>query len=62
MSENKGSRVMKEDQQHLEIEHKYLKIVSQYTMDILLANSEQELIEILSDTLLNKLNIDDLEL
>lgn len=53
---------MKEDQQHLEIEHKYLKIVSQYTMDILLANSEQELIEILSDTLLNKLNIDDLEL
>jgi diguanylate cyclase (GGDEF)-like protein len=62
MSENKGSRVMKEDQQHLEIEHKYLKIVSQYTMDILLANSEPELIEILSDTLLNKLNIDDLEL
>ncbi len=62
MSESKGSRVMKEDQQHLEMEHKYLKIVSQYTMDILLANSEQELIEILSDTLLNKLNIDDLEL
>jgi diguanylate cyclase (GGDEF)-like protein len=62
MSENKGSRVMKEDQQHLEIDHKYLKIVSQYTMDILLANSEQELIEILSDTLLNKLNIDDFEL
>jgi len=53
---------MKEDHQHLEIDHKYLKIVSQYTMDILLANSEQELIEILSDTLLNKLNIDDIEL
>jgi diguanylate cyclase (GGDEF)-like protein len=62
MSENKRSRVMKEDQQHLEIEHKYLKIVSQYTMDILLANSEQEVVGFLSDTLLNKLNIDDLEL
>jgi diguanylate cyclase (GGDEF)-like protein len=62
MSENKGSRVMKEEQHHLEIEHKHLKIVNQYTLDILSANSEQDVIGFLSDTLLNKLNIDDLEL
>ncbi|MFT4808488.1 MAG: hypothetical protein ACI9LX_001819 [Paraglaciecola sp.] len=42
MSEIKRSRVMKEGKYHLEIEQKYLKIVSQYKMDILLANSEQE--------------------
>jgi diguanylate cyclase (GGDEF)-like protein len=53
---------MKEEQQHLEIEHKYLKIINQYTMDILPANSEQEVIGLLSDTLLHKFNIDDLEL
>ena len=53
---------MKEEQQHLEIEHQHLQIVSQYTMDILPANSEQEVLGFLSDTLLNKLNIDNLEL
>lgn len=53
---------MKEKQYHLEVEHKHLNIVSQYTMDILPANSEQEVLELLSDTLLNKLDIDDLEL
>jgi len=53
---------MKEEQYHLQIEHKHLKIVSQYTMDILSANSTQEITEILSDTLLNKLDIEDLEL
>ena len=53
---------MKEKYNNLEIEHKYLKIVSQYTMDVLLANSEQEVIGFLADTLLNKLDIDDIEL
>jgi diguanylate cyclase (GGDEF)-like protein len=53
--------VMKQEQYQLETEHKHLKIVSQYTIDILPANSEQEVIEFLSDTLLNKLDIDDFE-
>jgi diguanylate cyclase (GGDEF)-like protein len=53
---------MNEELYHLEIEHKHLKIVSQYTMDILPVNSELEIVAFLSDTLLNKLNIDDLEL
>lgn len=47
---------------NLEIKHQHLKIINQYTMDILLSNSKQEIIKFLSDTLLNKLNIDDLEL
>ena len=53
---------MKEKYNNLEIEHKHLKIVSQYTMDVLLANSEQDVIGFLADTLLNKLDIDDIEL
>lgn len=53
---------MKEVQYHLEVEHQHLKIVSQYTMDILPANFEQEIIGFLSDTLLSKLNIDDFEI
>ena len=52
---------MKQEQYQLETEHKHLKIVSQYTIDILPANSEQEVIGFLSDTLLNKLDIDDFE-
>lgn len=53
---------MKENEYQLEIEHKHLNIVSQYTMDILPASSEQEVLEFLSDTVLNKLDIDDLEI
>jgi diguanylate cyclase (GGDEF)-like protein len=53
---------MKEEPHHLEIEHQHLEIVSQYTIDILPVNSEQEVIRFLSNTLLNKLNIDELEL
>jgi diguanylate cyclase (GGDEF)-like protein len=53
---------MKAEQHQLETEHKHLKIVSQFTLDILSAHSEQEVIEFLSNTLLNKLNIVDFEL
>ena len=53
---------MKQEQSHLEIEQQHLKIVSQYTMNILPANSEHEVVGFLSGTLLNKLDIDDLEL
>lgn len=52
---------MKEAQYHLEIEYKHLKIVNQYLMDILPANLEQEIVVYLSDTLVNKLNIEDIE-
>lgn len=53
---------MNTEQNQLEIEHKHLKIVNQYTMDILPVSTEQDVKGFLSDTLLNKLNIDDLEL
>ncbi|WP_339725573.1 sensor domain-containing diguanylate cyclase [uncultured Paraglaciecola sp.] len=53
---------MKGEHHHLEIEHKYLKIVSQFTMDILSANTDQDIIALLSDTLLKELHVDDLEL
>ncbi|MGS2720249.1 EAL domain-containing protein [Paraglaciecola aestuariivivens] len=52
---------MNKAQQQLEIEHKHLKIVSQYTIEILAANSEQEIVGYLTDTLLNQLDISDFE-